>query len=373
MTDATTPGIADIHDIWADALTGYSAEVKPGDTVMVSGGVAATPLFQALHRSIIRRGAHPVIVPQLPGLATDLLGNGNDDQLTYLTPIEKFERLQADVNIRIMAETNTRAMTGVDPARQSMWSSARRDLFTTYMQRASEGTLNWTLTLYPTDAYAQDAGMSLEDFRAFVYRACKLDQPDPVAAWRAVYDEQQRLCDFLNGKSEIRVTGVDTDLTLSTAGRRWINSDAQRNFPGSEIFTGPVEDSANGHVRFAFPAVLAGREVRDIRLTFENGKVTEATAAENEEYLIRQLDTDPGARFLGEFAIGTNYGIDRFTKNILFDEKIGGTFHMAVGSGYPDTGSTNRSAIHWDMIGDMAEGEMTADGEVFYRNGQFTI
>jgi aminopeptidase len=368
-----TPVYTDIHDKWADALTGYSAEVQPGNTVLVSGGVAAAPLMQALHRSIVRRGAHPIIVPVLPGLSTDLLTHGNDEQLTWLSPVEEYERLHADVNIRVLADTNTRALTGVDPSRQSLWQGARRELFTTYMKRASEGTLNWTLTLYPTDAYAQDAGMSTDEFRDFVYRACKLDQPDPVAAWLEVRDQQQRFIDWLQGRSEIHVTGPDTDLTLSVAGRTWINSHAERNFPGSEIFTGPVENSANGHVRFAYPAVLAGREVRDIRLTFRDGKVVEATAAENEEYLIRQLDTDEGARYLGEFAIGTNYGIDRFTKNILFDEKIGGTMHMAVGSGYPDTGSVARSAIHWDMIADMTQGQITADGEVFHKAGQFVI
>lgn len=372
MTDGGTP-LTTIYDKWAEALTGYSVVVHPGQTVYISGGVAAAPLFQALHRSVVRRGAFPIIVPTLPGLSTDLIGNGNDAQLTYLTPLEEFERLHADVNIRVMADTNTRALSGVDPARQSLYQSARGELFTTYMRRASEGTLDWTLTLFPTEAYAQDAGMSTEAFTEFVFRACKLDQDDPVAAWRAVYDEQQRLIDWLQGREEVRVTAPDTDLTLSVAGRTWINSDARRNFPGSEIFTGPVEDSANGHIRFSYPVVVAGREIQDIRLRFQDGKVVEASAATNEEYLIRQLDTDEGSRFLGEFAFGTNFGITRFTKNILFDEKIGGTLHMAVGSGYPDTGSVNRSAVHWDMISDIREGQVTVDGDVFHKGGQFTV
>ena len=365
--------VSTIYDKWAEALTGYSVEVKAGQTVYISGGVAATPLFQALHRSVIRKGAFPIIVPILPGLATDLLTNGNDDQLTFISPLDQYERTECDVNIRIMADTNTRALSGVDPARQSLLQGSRRELFNTYLQRASDGQLDWTLTLFPTDAYAQDAGMSTEDFTDFVYRACKLDLDDPVAAWKAVYDEQQRLIDWLHGRSEVHLTGPDTDLTLSVAGRTWINSDARRNFPGSEVFTGPVETSANGHIRFSYPVVVAGREIQDIRLRFADGKVVEATAATNEEYLIRQLDTDDGSRYLGEFAFGTNFGITRFTKNILFDEKIGGTIHMAVGSGYPDTGSANRSAVHWDMICDLRDGQVTVDGDVFHKGGQFTV
>ncbi len=370
----TSPGgITTIYDKWAEALTGYSVEVNPGQTVYISGGVAAAPLFQALHRSVVRRGAFPIIVPILPGLTTDLLTNGNDDQITFLSPLDQYERTECDVNIRVMADTNTRALSGVDPARQTMFQSARRDLFTTYMQRASEGTLDWTLTLFPTEAYAQDAGMSTEDFQAFVFQACKLDLDDPVQAWKDVYREQQRLIDWLQGKSEIHLTGPDIDLTLNVGGRTWINSDARRNFPGSEIFTGPVETSANGRIRFSYPVVVAGREIQDIRLRFEDGKVVDATAATNEEYLTRQLDTDEGSRFLGEFAFGTNFGITQFTKNILFDEKIGGTLHMAVGSGYPDTGSVNRSAVHWDMICDLRDGQVTVDGEVFHQGGQFTV
>ena len=366
-------GLNTIYDKWAEALTGYSVEVKPGQTVYISGGVAAAPLFQALHRSVVRRGAFPIIAPILPGLSADLIEHGNDEQLTFLTPLEEYERLRCDVNIRVMADTNTRELSNVDPARQSIFQRARRELFTTYLQRESDGTLDWTLTLFPTAAYAQDAGMSTEDFQNFVFQACKLDLDDPVHAWKEVYREQQRLIDWLRGRSEVHLTGPDTDLKLSVAGRTWINSDARKNFPGSEVFTGPVETSANGRIRFSYPVVVAGREIQDIRLRFEDGKVVDATAATNEEYLTRQLDTDEGSRFLGEFAFGTNFGITTFTKNILFDEKIGGTIHMAVGSGYPATGSTNRSSVHWDMICDLRDGQVTVDGEVFHKGGQFTV
>jgi aminopeptidase len=234
--------------------------------------------------------------------------------------------------------------------------------------------MDWTLTLYPTDAFAQDADMSTPDFEEFVLTACKLNHPDPVAVWKVQGAEQQRVIDWLSDKDEIHLTGPGTDLTLSTKGRIWINSDGRKNFPDGEIFTGPVETSVNGKVRFSYPVIHAGREIVDIRLTFVEGRVADAQAAKGEEYLIKTLDTDHGARVLGEFAFGTNYDIQRFSRNILFDEKIGGTVHMAVGAGYPETGSTNESSVHWDMICDLRDGgEVMVDGQPFMRDGKFLI
>jgi aminopeptidase len=359
---------------WAKALVGYSVDVRPGQVVAISGQLAAEALLRACAKEVIAKGAHPVVIPVVEGIAPDLLEHGSDEQLQYVTPLERFMRAEADVMINIRAETNTRRMSAIDPARQSLYIKARNELMATYMSRAASGELDWTLTLFPTDAYAQDADMETETYTDFVIKACKLDRDDPVAAWRELHDEQQRLIDWLDGKSEIHLTGQDTDLKVSVAGRTWINSDGRRNFPSGEIFTSPVEDSINGHVRFSFPVVTAGRLIEDIRLRFEDGKVVEATAAKNEEYLIQTLDTDPGARYLGEFAFGTNYDIQQFTRNILFDEKIGGTVHMAVGRGYPETGSTNESAIHWDMICDLRQGgQVTVDGELFQKDGKFVV
>ncbi len=319
-------------------------------------------------------GAFPVLLYTPEGAQADLLAEGSDEQLRFISPLDRFVRTEADVVINIRAETNTRRLSAVDPKRQSLYTAARRGLFETYMERAADGRLDWTLTLYPTDAYAQDADMDTEAYTDFVLSACKLDRDDPVAAWLELKEEQQRLIDWLDGKREVHLSGPDIDLTLSIAGRTWINSDGRRNFPSGEIFTGPVEDSVNGTIRFSFPVVTAGRQIEDIRLRFENGKVVEATATKNEEYLIQQLDTDEGARFLGEFAFGTNFDITRFTKNILFDEKIGGTVHMAVGLGYPETGSRNKSAIHWDMIADLRQGGVaTVDGEPFLKDGKFVV
>jgi aminopeptidase len=346
--------------------------VKAGETVAITANVVAEPLVRAVYREVLRHDGLPVLLLDIDGAGADLLRLGSDEQLTYISPTEQFARGQADVLINIRASTNTRANSGVDPARQRLHQRARADLRHTFMRRAADGDLRWTLTLYPTDALAQDADMATDEFTDFVLRACKLDTLDPVAAWQQLGAGQQRLIDWLEGKSEVHLTGPDTDLTLSVAGRTWINSDGHRNFPSGEIFTGPVEDSVTGHVRFSFPVVTAGREIEDIRLRFAGGKVVEASAAKNEAYLHEQLDTDPGARFLGEFAFGTNFGITRFIKNILFDEKIGGTVHMALGAGYPDTGSVNQSAIHWDLICDLRQGgRVEVDGAPFLVDGRY--
>jgi len=359
---------------WARTLVHYSTDVQPGEVVAITGGVAAEPLLRAIYREVVLRGGYPVMIPVLSGLTPNLIATGSDDQLQWVTPIEQFVRGKADVMISVSAETNTKSSSEIDPTRQRMYDSARSELRQTYMRRAAEGTLRWSSTLFPTDSYAQDADMATDDFTEFMFSACKLDTQDPAAAWGELRDEQQRLIDWLVDKSDVHISGPDTDLRLSIAGRTWINSDGHRNFPSGEIFTGPIESSANGCIRFSYPVVTGGREISDIRLTFVDGKVTDASASKNEEFLLSTLDTDTGARYLGEFAFGTNFGITRFTKNILLDEKIGGTVHMALGAGYPDSGSLNRSAIHWDVICDVrTEGVVTVDGIPFLQNGSFLV
>lgn len=361
-------------DTWADVLVTYSTEVQPGETVAITGGVAAEPLLLAIGRAVLAAGGHPVMLPVFPDQTADLLTLGNDAQLAAISPMETFLRVDADVMIAVGASTNTKQLSAIAPERQQRWSRARRELMATSMQRAATGQRRWSSTLYPTAAYAQDAAMTTEAFAEFVFAACKLHAPDPAAAWREVSARQARLIDWLRDKQEIRVTAPDTDLTLAVGSRTWINSDGHRNFPSGEIFTGPIEDSVNGHVRFSYPAISDGREVTDVRLRFEDGVVVDASASQQEAYLHAALETDPGARRLGEFAFGTNDAIDRFTKNVLLDEKIGGTVHMALGAGYPDSGSENQSGIHWDLICDLREaGEVTVDGQPFLRAGRFAI
>jgi len=298
----------------------------------------------------------------------------NNDQLDWVSPTLKQIYEQVNVLISLRGAENTRALSGVAPQKQSRRAQAARYLQETYMARSATKDLRWVLTDFPCLAFAQDADMSLSDFEDFVYAATYADTDDPVAEWTRIHDEQQKVVDWLNGKKTVTVKSPNADLTLSIEGRTFINSDGEHNMPSGEVFTGPVEDSANGWVRYTYPAISGGREVEGIYLEFKDGKVVKATAEKNEEFLLTQLETDEGARYLGEFAIGTNYGIKKFTKSILFDEKIGGSFHMALGAGYPETGSVNKSSIHWDMICDIREdSEIRVDGELLYKDGEFQI
>jgi aminopeptidase len=281
-----------------------------------------------------------------------------------------------DSRVRVYSQSNTKALTGVDGAKLSQRRKALAGILHTQMRRGAAGELRWMTTLFPTHAYAQDAEMSLEDFEGFVYRACHVDdgELDPVAYWRKVQAEQAAIAAALNGHDRATVRGENVDLSLSIKDRIFMNAAGEHNMPDGEVFTGPVEDSVQGWVRFSFPAVYQGNEVDGVELRFEQGRVVEAKAEKNEAFLLRMLDTDAGARYLGEFAFGLNFGIDRHIKNILFDEKIGGTMHLALGAGYPDTGNNNQSAIHWDLICDMRSGsEVTVDGQVVYRDGRFTL
>lgn len=360
----------------ARVLVEYSLEIQPGQFVAFNGTPLAAPLMLALAEQTVKAGAHPVPALQLPGVDETVLKLGSDEQVTYISPTVRAVYEQADAVVQIISEPNTRRLSGVDPARQRLAAEARRELLQGFMQRAAAGELNWCVTLFPTEAHAQDADMSLRDFEDFVYRACYVNDPDddPVARWQEASREQTRLIEWLAGKDEVHITGPDTDLRLRVGGRTWMNADGKRNFPDGEIFTSPLEDSAEGTIRYSFPAITGGREVEDVRLWFEGGKVVKATAARNEEFLQQMLQSDEGAVRIGEFAFGTNFGIDRFTRNILFDEKIGGTLHIALGAGYPETGSQNESAIHWDMICDLRQGgQVTVDGELFLKDGKFVV
>lgn len=359
---------------WADVLVNYSTGVKAGDTVVILGGVAAAELMREVGRAVLQNGGHPIYAPTLPEVQSDLLELGNDEQIDFISPIEQFARTEADVAITIMAATNTRQRSTIDPARQSRLVKSRAGLRQASFDRAARGEYRWALTLFPTPAHAQDADLSTDEFAELIYAACKLNDTDPTAAWRDLSRRQAQLIDALHGRREVRIIGPETDLRLEIAGRSWVNSDGKRNFPSGEIFTGPVEDSAEGTIRFTYPVVTDGREITDVRLRFAGGLVVEASAARNEDYLHRILDTDVGSRRLGEFAFGTNYDISRFTKNILLDEKIGGTVHLALGAGYPDTGSRNQSAVHWDLICDLRQGgTVEVDGEVFLADGQYAV
>lgn len=358
----------------ANLLVDYCTSVKPGDWVLVRAHVVALPLAEEVVRQVAQAGGHPTVLLSSENLDEALLNSASVEQLDWAAPIDALLAEKVDVAINIDAASNSRVLTAIPAEKAQVFQRARRRYQQTTMQRAADGDYRWTYTLFPCNAHAQEADMSLRDFEDFVYSATAADQTDPVQHWRAVHTRQQRLVDWLKGKSQVTVRGPNVDLSLSIAGRTFINSDGHRNMPSGEIFTGPVENSANGWIRFTYPAIRGGREVEGVELTFVDGEVVTATARKNEEYLRSRLATDAGARYLGEFAVGTNDGIRRFTKNILFDEKIGGTMHLAVGAGYPETGSLNRSAVHWDFICDMrTDSEIVVDGELFYRNGRFLL
>ncbi|MBN1666658.1 MAG: aminopeptidase [Anaerolineales bacterium] len=358
----------------ANLLVNYSTKIQPGDWVMLRGHVLSEPLLVEIARAITQAGGYFTLQMGSDDLTEAFLDTANDEQLQWVSPVETMLFEQADVLISARAVGNTRNLSGINPEKERLMAIARRGLTETYMRRSAEGNLRWVGTQYPCPAYAQEADMSLREYEDFVYAATFCDRDDPIAKWQKVHDMQQRIVDWLAGKQQVTVKSPNADLNLSIAGRTFINSDGTKNMPSGEVFTGPVEDSAQGWVQFTYPAIRGGREVDGVRLEFQDGKVVKATAKKNEAYLLSQLNADAGARYLGEFAIGTNYGITRFTKSILFDEKIGGTFHMAVGAGYPETGSVNKSSIHWDFICDLRQdSEIRVDGELLYKNGQFQI
>lgn len=358
----------------ADLLVNYSVAVRPGDKVVITGGTIAEPLLKAIYTRVLLAGGYPTMMAGLPGLDEILFRNASDDQLQHVPGWQKEIISSYDVRISIGAEHNTKALTGVDPTKMVTYSQAHRELMEIALRRSAAKELRWTVALFPTNAYAQDAEMSLSEYEDFVYNACMPDADDPVAYWQRFSGWQQKIVDWLKEKKTVRVTGPDTDLRLSIAGRTFENCDGRYNMPDGEVCTGPVEDSIEGKVRFSYPAIYEGHEVTGVMLRFEEGKVVEATADKNEEFLLKIIDTDEGSHRVGEFAIGTNEGITRFTRQILFDEKINGSFHMALGMGYPETGSQNKSAVHWDLICDLRDGgEIWVDDELIYRNGKFVI
>jgi aminopeptidase len=325
---------------------------------------------------VLERGAYPHILLDLPEQERLFYEYAPDELLGFVPEFHQIAFEQFDVLIKVRAEVSTRSLNKVDPARLTSRQKAMARLIQAQMRRGAEGKLRWMSTLYPTRGYAKEAGMSLKEYQNFVYAANHTDEntPDPVAYWQEFGRSQQRVVDWMSGRDRVELSGPNVDLTLSIKGRTFKNSCGMHNMPDGEIFTGPVENSANGWVRFTYPAIYQGRSVEGVELHFEAGKVVKASAKTNEEYLLRLLDSDAGARYIGEFAIGTNFHINRFTNSILFDEKIGGTFHIALGAGYPETGSLNKSVIHWDMICDMRrDSEICVDGEAMYRNGQFVF
>jgi aminopeptidase len=361
-------------DALAQILVRYSTNVQPDDVCVIQSTTAGEALVQAIYEEVLRAGGLPIMQMTTEGAAPAFYELANQKQLEWVPPTATWAAENADVRIAVMADQNTRALSQVDPKRQAITQKARQPLMETSMQRAAEGSYRWSLTLFPTEAYASEAGMSLAAYEDFYYRACLATDSEPVTAWQRQSDEVKRLAAWMEGKEEVRITGPDTDITLGVAGRKFIPCTGEHNMPDGEFFTGPIEDSVNGEIAFSFPATYGGREVAGVRLKFADGKVVDASAERGEDFLTEMLDTDDGARRLGELGIGTNYGIATGTKEILLDEKIGGTVHMAIGMSYPETGGVNNSAVHWDMVCDLRQGgAITVDGTEIQRDGKFVI
>ena len=351
----------------------YSVDVKPKEKVVIQGSELAFPLINEIYRECLLSDAYPYIIAELD-VAYTFYKHAKEHQLKFYPPFEKFMDENMDVQIRIECQPNPKRLTNIDPSKIQLRRASGRESSEILTKRGSEGKFRSIILPFPINAQAQEAAMSLEEYEDFVYKSCLVNKEDPVTEWKKIHEQQEKVCHFLDQIDEMHILGEDTDLTFSVKGRKWINCSGKGNMPDGEVFTSPIEDSANGSVRFTLPGIFSEREVEDIKLIFRDGKVVDASATKGNEFLQRILGID-GADRIGEAAIGTNYGITKFTKNMLFDEKIGGTVHIALGlNPAPETGGVNKSAIHWDILKDMKkDGEIYADGKLFYKNGKFVI
>ncbi len=361
-------------DALAQILVRYSTKVRPGDTCVIQSTTAAEALVQAVYEEVLRAGGLPIMQLTTDEAQAAFFRLASDEQLDWVPPPVEWTAEHADVRIVALADVNPKALSQADPKKQARSQRARKHVMDTSMKRAAAGEHRWALTLFPTHAYASEAGMSLSEYEDFYYAACLATDDEPLTAWQRQSDEVKRLTEWMQGREEVHVTAPGTDLEIGVAERTWIACAGEHNMPDGEFFTGPVEDSINGEIAYSFPASYGGREVAGVKLRFRDGVVVDASADRGEPLLIEMLDTDEGARRIGELGIGTNYGIATGTKEILLDEKIGGTVHLAIGMSYPETGGVNDSAVHWDMVCDLRQGgAIVVDGIEVQRDGRFLV
>jgi aminopeptidase len=366
MTDPRTTRLAEL-------LIGYSLELQAGQILRVDTAEAGAPLAIELYRAALRQGAFPYVNMELEPLRELLLREGEGAQLDFIPPTAEDEVDRIDAIATVWSESNTRSLGETAPELQQRVMAAERQLVNRRWNRIAKGEMRWCGALYPSAAHAQDAGMSLPEHERFVYRACHVENDgDPVAHWQATRAELAARAEQLTRARELRVVGPGTDLRVVVDGRAWEAADGRYNMPDGEVYTSPHEGSTEGEISFAFPTVFQGREVEGARLRFEGGSVVAAEARRGKPFLQAALDVDDGARRLGEIAFGLNYEIDRFTNNTLFDEKIGGTMHVALGGAFKELGGRNESALHWDMVCDLREdGEVYADSALVWKAGRF--
>lgn len=360
---------------YAEILVDYSTDVKRGDLVLIRAeSTQCQPLVKEIYKKVLQKGANPIVRCSIEGLGEDFIKYADDEQLNFIDPITKLEYEKVDKYISIGAPLNVKNMAKADSKKMAKRSAATRSLSSVMLNRAAKGELSWVIADYPTNALAQEAKMSLDDYTDFIINSCYLDLDNPIEKWKEIGKEQNRLVDLINGGKKLHIIGEKTDITFNVEGRKWISCSGLNNFPDGEIFTSPVEDSASGEIYFDFPAIYRGNESYKIHLKLENGKVVDAKAEKGQEFLLSMLDMDEGSRFVGEIAIGTNERVKDVTGNILFDEKIGGSIHMALGASYPETGGKNESGLHWDIIKNMKnDSKIFLDEKLIYENGKFAI
>ena len=367
MTDVRIEKLADI-------LVDYSTQIKKGDLVSIRGSYIAEPLLLALYRRCLERDAHPFLRASLPRSEPIFYRYAKEHQLEFIWETDKWLVDNLTASFTVISDMNTRQLSRIPTEKQTTVARSRQPMMERYFERAARKELRWNVTLFPTEALAMEAEMSLDEYEDLYYEACFVENDDPVGEWKKMAKKHQQMIEWVKGRSEVHIEGEGTDLYLDVTDRTFLPADGKENFPDGEIFTGPHEDKTEGHVTFSFPAIHGGQAVEGVRLEFEKGRVVNATAKRNEEFLVKTLDTDPGARVLGELGIGTNFGIKDFTGETLLDEKIGGTIHLAVGASYPESGGVNQSAVHWDMVCDLRKGgRVTVDGDALMEDGRLLV
>lgn len=350
----------------------YSLQIKEGDIVEIRGESCAEPFIKVLYKYILLKKAYPLLRMSFNEQLYTFYKYADKSILEMLPEIMLTTSKTLNAVIHIDSEVNTKQLSNVDPSKVAIHKKTTKILKDIMFEREAKGEFRWVIAPYPTFAMAQDAEMSLDDYADFIKMACKLDEEDPVEAWKKVDSTQKKIAELMSDTVELRIIGEKTDLILKTEGRKWINCSGRHNLPDGEVFTSPVEDSANGEIYFDIPTSFMGVEVSGVYLKFENGKVVKARAEKGDQFLQKMLDTDEGSRFVGEIAFGLNESITFPSKNILFDEKIGKSIHLAIGSSYPEAGGKNQSGLHWDLIKNMKNGgEVYKNGKLIYKNGNF--
>jgi aminopeptidase len=342
----------------------YSVFVKPGEKVIISGEAEAIPFLVELYKEIILQKATPIVRVRLPNISDFFYKYANKEQIEYFPEYWMDTVKQADKYIGIVSDVNTKELSNSDSKKITARQKVMHPI-SNYICNEKDKIRRCTIA-YPCQAFAQEAEMSLTEYENFVYQACLQD-------WKKLGKQMDRIAKKFEKARNVHLIGEGVDLKFSISGKNAVGDKGEENMPGGEVFMAPVRESLNGWIKFDYPAIEAGKEVTDIFLKFENGKVIESTASKNEDFLKEMLATDENASYVGEFGIGCNPKINKFTKNLLFDEKIGGTIHLALGDAYKENGGGNDSAIHWDIVKDMKKAKIILDGKIIQDNGKWKI